>query len=143
MRGLAAVAAALLSACGSIPADIEDTSDRVQQTQIYRVGVIAGPANERRLEAFLDRASEATSARAAIETGSTEPLLKKLQRGALDIVVGPMAGDSGWATQVHFMPLQAGEPAPPDRLQYLAMARNGENEWIALLHRQASAVAER
>jgi DNA-binding transcriptional LysR family regulator len=132
----------LLSACEVIPADIEDTRERVRETQVYRVGVIAGPVNAQRLEPFLAAVSQAADARPVLEQGATEPLLKKLERGALDIVVGPMAADSGWATHVHFMPLQAGTPAPPDRLQYLAMARNGENEWIALVHSQASAVAK-
>jgi hypothetical protein len=143
MRGLAVVVAVLLPACGAVPADIENTSERVRETQVYRVGVVAGPVNTQRQEHFLAVVSKAAAARPTLEHGAAEPLLKKLERGALDIVIGPMDAKSGWARQVHFMPLQAGKPAPPDRLQYVAMARNGENEWIALLHRQASAVAGR
>lgn len=140
---LACPAALLMAACDSLPTDIEGTSERVRAERSYRVGIDPGVRDEPRIEALLGAVSEDSGSQAAVEPGATEPMLKRLERGALDIVIAPMTAKSPWSTKVHFLPLESGDPQPPDELQLVAMARNGENAWIALLHRHASAVAGR
>ena len=78
----------LLAGCGEIPKDPEGTLDRVRAERRFNAAVIAGSsADEARLLGFLARVERAAGARAAIETGPTEPLLVKLESGAVDLVL--------------------------------------------------------
>ena len=66
--------------------------------------------------------------------------LLELQDGQLDLVVGIVSPDSPWTGRVaQLKPI--GETLAPQHLLLTPMARNGENRWIMLLEREASAVA--
>ena len=83
------------------------------------------------------RLSRATGARPALEAGAAEPLLTRLEEGGLDLVVGEFAEKSPWSTRVTFTdPIAVEGP-----VMLAAAARNGENAWIGLVHREARAVA--
>jgi hypothetical protein len=143
MKWTLILCAALLAGCGGMPKDPERTLERVQASRTFSVGLIAagGPAVADRRHAFVRRVAEATGARPAIEEGAAEPLLARLERGELDLVVGAFAPKSPWARQVTLLPPlgeQAGRGGP---VVIAAAARNGENGWIALLHREARAAA--
>lgn len=132
-------AALLLAGCDSIPADADGTLERVRGERRYRVGLIAtldGLAPDRS-GALLSRLSKATGARAAIEPGAAEPLLTRLEEGGLDLVIGEFAEKSPWSARVALT-----EPiATRGGIVLLAAARNGENGWISLVHREARAAA--
>lgn len=141
MKSLLLLAASLLiCGCDSVPADLDGTLDRVRSERSYRVGWAASPDSPLapdRAEALIVRLSRATGARAAIEPGAAEPLLVRLEEGSLDLVVGEFAETSPWAKQVAISsPIAARGP-----VVLAAAARNGENAWIALLFREAKAVA--
>jgi hypothetical protein len=131
-------AALLAAGCDSIPADPDGTLERVRGERMFKVGLVASPtplpdgaAN------LLQRLSRATGAEAAVERGPAEALLARLEEGELDLVLGEFAEKSPWAAQVTLTEPIAG--AGPTILA--AAARNGENAWIALVHREARAAA--
>ncbi|MGA9583273.1 MAG: hypothetical protein WBR13_15035 [Allosphingosinicella sp.] len=141
MKSALLLAAALLvGGCDSIPADPDGTLDRVREERRFRVGLIASsaaPLAPDRARDLLARLSRATGASPQLEEGPAEPLLTKLEEGELDLVVGEFAKKSPWAAQVALTdPIASNGP-------YIlaAAAKHGENAWIALVHREARAVA--
>lgn len=139
MKALLLPAAALLLAgCDGVPADSDGTLERIRGERSFKVGLIASgaPAGERdRL--LLGRLSRATGARPLVEHGAAETLLTRLEEGELDLVVGEFAERSPWAAQVALT-----DPiAAQGRTVHAAAMRNGENGWIALVHREARAAA--
>jgi len=132
-------AALVLASCGQVPRDTEGSLERIRQNSRFRVGLISGSIDgERRGQLLLDHVARTSGARPVAESGAAEPLLQKLEEGRLDLVVGSMAEKSPWRTKVHFLPpLSRNDNAKPS---IMAMARNGENAWIALLHREAERV---
>lgn len=133
------LAAALLAGCGAIPSDLDGTLERVRGERRFRVGVIASPAPlaPDRARALIAGLSSATGARASLELGAAESLLHRLEAGELDLVLGEFAETSPWKHQVTISePVAARGPTV-----LAAAARNGENAWIALLSREAKAVA--
>lgn len=74
-----------------------------------------------------------------LSAGAAEYLLTQLEEGELDLVVGTMAKKSPWATKVYASkPLSPAAEREPASL--VALARNGENAWISLLHRQVEQI---
>lgn len=132
------VAVLLLGGCDSIPSDPDGTLDRIRAERLFKIGLIAShrpPPGEAR--DFLQRLSRATGARPAPERGTAEALLTRLEEGELDLVLGEFAEKSPWAAQVTLTePIAADGP-----IILAAAARNGENAWIALVHREARAAA--
>ena len=74
---------------------------------------------------------------------SLERLLTALEEGELDLVVGEVEHASPWSKRVTLVkpPLATTQVKPAPELQMVAIARNGENGWIELLHHEAKAVA--
>ena len=133
----------LLPACGDIPRDPDGTLERVQSKNSFRVGLVASgePVGPERQRLFLRQVARAAGARPVVETGATEQLLLMLESGELDLVIGPMAPKSPWQKRVSFLPPLGEQVDPSGHLHLVAMAKNGENAWIGLLHREASKVA--
>jgi hypothetical protein len=132
--------AALLPACGAVPRDIDGTSERVRAAGIIRVGLIAGPATARDRAltgAYLGRLRRATGAAPRITSGAAEPLLAGLEAGGLDLVLGEIATDSPWASDVAVIEPLAERGIERRRIGLSPIARNGENQWIMLLEREA------
>jgi hypothetical protein len=140
---LALCAALALAGCNSLPKDPDGTLDRVKAQRSFRVGLIATgdvQIGTARRDAFLARIARATGATPSVKEGASEPLLLELQDGQLDLVVGIVSPDSPWVGRVaQLKPI--GETLAPQHLLLTPMARNGENRWIMLLEREASAVA--
>jgi hypothetical protein len=144
MNGRLVLYAALaLAGCDSLPKDPDGTLDRVKAERSFRVGLIATgdvQIGAERRDAFLRRVAAATGATPSVKEGATEPLLLELQDGRLDLVVGIISPDSPWVSRVaQLKPI--GETLAPQHLLMTPMARNGENRWIMMLEREASAVA--
>jgi hypothetical protein len=68
--------------------------------------------------------------------------LLQLEEGDLDLVIGEVAEDTPWIARVSVIvpPLRGAprEGEPP----VVAVARNGENDWISLLESEARNLAE-
>ncbi len=135
----------LCASCDSLPKDVEGTLQRVEAEQRFRVGIIA--ARETRLPPqalkFLRKVAAAAHASPEVESDGAEPLLARLEQGGLDLVIGRMTADSAWSRKVTFLPPLARIGEVGGEQQIVAMARNGENEWITLLHAQAKAASFR
>ena len=137
---LALLLAASLAACSDIPMDAEGSLDQIREQKSFRVGLIAGSKDgEGRGRRLIESVAAQTGARPQITTGAAEHLLSQLEEGELDLVVGTMARKTPWATKVHrSKPLSSAVEKAPASL--VALARNGENAWISLLHRQVDEV---
>ena len=92
-----------------------------------------------RIARFVGRVGRATGAQPQVQRDAAEPLLLRLEKGELDVVIGPMAPTSPWEKQVSLLPALAEHVGPDRHLRLAAIARNGENEWIELPHGEALA----
>ena len=133
---LLALCLTLVGGCGLVPRDIAGTRERVENSHVIRVGLQQGSLSgdgRARAVSYLDRLGHATGAQPQITTGAAEPLLVQLQEGELDLVLGEVAADSPWVSEVAVVePLIERQLA--DRVIGLSpIARNGENRWIMLL----------
>ncbi|HEX9955188.1 MAG TPA: hypothetical protein VGB48_08255 [Allosphingosinicella sp.] len=139
------VLALLLSGCGDYPRDPEETLQRVKTERVFRVGV-AGPVGVGQMEAelgeLLQRLGQRTRARPQLEQGPAEPLLDRLEKGELDLVLGRFEKKSPWSTLVTFSPPLRVEKSGKTVIHLTAVMRNGENAWISLVEREARDVAE-
>jgi DNA-binding transcriptional LysR family regulator len=142
-RALTIAAAVLAAGCGEIPKDPDGTLERVRAERQFKVGLIAAdaPTGPDRQQALLNRLSAATGAAPSIEVGAMEPLLSRLEEGELDLVLGPLSPKSPWGKQVTIIPPLAEQVTREGHTHLSAIARNGENAWISLLHREAAEVA--
>ncbi|HVQ08209.1 MAG TPA: hypothetical protein VMS43_07215 [Allosphingosinicella sp.] len=107
---------------------------------IVRVGLIAGPATARDralIGAYLGRVGRAAGAAPRIVTGGAEPLLAGLEADRLDLVLGEIAADSPWVSDVAVIEPLAERVIERRRIGLSPIARNGENRWIMLLEREA------
>ena len=138
--GLLLGALATLGACGlDVPRDIDGTLERVRATRVIRVGLIQGPAAEHHrpsISAFLARLRARTGAAPRVTWGAAEPLLAALEDDQLDLVIGEIAQDSPWKTDVTVVEPLAERSVGQRRLGISPIARNGENAWIVLIERE-------
>lgn len=141
---LLCLTASFMGGCERFPRDPEGTLQRVQKQRAFRVGIVSpleerGPYPEAR--ELLQRVATSSGARARIERGEAEQLLDRLEQGHLDLVLGHFEKKSPWATLVTFGPPLRVERRGKTTFHLTAAMRNGENEWIALVEREARSVA--
>ena len=141
MRTWLLVAALLLTACGSVPRDIEGTSERVAAAHIVRVG-LAGPVDGDG-ERFLRGMAQETGARIVRIPGSLEPLVDDLDHGRIDLLVAPIRSDALIAEELALSPPLDGTEPGDHPVAIRAAARNGENRWIMRIEHVARKVAGR
>ena len=132
-----------LAGCGDFPRDAEGTLDRIRAEREFHIGIIApGPAGadlgKQRL--FIRQVAAKAGARPIVETAAAEPLLKRLEEGEIDLVIGEMSAVSPWSKQVTLLPPLVPASDEPAATSLSALARNGENGWIGLLHGEAVAI---
>lgn len=122
------VASVLLAAaaCDGYPRDPRGTLERAQGGEL-RVGVVAAPSAGRERELAAAFAAD-IHARIAWRDGSEHDLLKSLEHGEVDLVVGGgLSPDSPWREHVAFT-------RPYDDHRVLAVAP-GENAFLLRLDR--------
>lgn len=126
-----------LAACSELPKDPDGTLERVRTSKVLRTGIIleAGNSADSVHRRFLRRVAGETGSQPRIITGSAEQLLPKIERGELDIVVGRFGPSTPWTTRVTIVP--AAEETDEEETASAAIVRNGENRWIALVHKHA------
>lgn len=142
MKFLLAIPVLMLASCG-LPKDAEGTLDAVRAAHRIRVGFIAegaAPLPRPEAAALLRRLAAATGARPVAVTGDAEPLLSRLEDGDLDLVLGRFTRKTPWRTLVTLSPPLATEKQRDTEIVLAAAMRNGENEWVALVEREARAL---
>lgn len=133
----------LLTGCERIPADQAGTLDRVTQERIFRVGLADGRSGQATEAALLlQRVADRTGASPEIERASLERLLSQLEKGRTDLVLAEVEKKSPWAKTVTLVKPPVARTGTEAELQLTAIARNGENRWIQLLHEEAKAVGK-
>ncbi|MCO6187850.1 hypothetical protein [Rhizobium sp. L1K21] len=126
----------LLAGCDDFPADPEGTMKQVQTSGVMRTGIVSGPgveAEERRLAA---RAADAAGARPQFEEGSSEVLLRRLEKGELDVVFGQFAKASPMKEKAAFTASPEAKSPPSDEPVMRAAVALGENRWLMFLSAQ-------
>lgn len=145
LAGLAALAAAGLSACTSsgYPADPEGTLDRITHGTL-RVGVVHHPpfvdasgAEPSGVEPDLVRAFAAEhDARTEWTVSGEEALMTALEKGDLDLVAGGLTKKSPWTTHAALTRPYAEGTGPDGEPVKLVMAVPlGENQMLTTLER--------
>jgi ABC-type amino acid transport substrate-binding protein len=139
MRSAILGALLVTSGCSDIPRDAAGTLDKIRQSGVMRVGIVSDAARPpEEMERIVAQLAKETGSRPLIAEGSPEALLPKIEDGALDIVIGRFAPDSPWNMRVTFLPaleemdVKKGVTAP------VAAVRNGENDWVELVHGHTS-----
>lgn len=115
----------LLAAC-DLPRDTEGTSERVAG-DVVRIGFVEDGNSYNQDPAFLLAA--VLRGRGRYEHAAAEPLLEKLERGELDLVVGLFAEDSPWSKRVHF--------SEHNFHGFRIATRLGEHRWAMTVDRAA------
>ena len=139
MRQATLLALIFLAACCPYPRDTVGTLDRVTQSHVIRVGMIAGVARSHRVLAFLKSIEGVTGAKAQPIVGNAEDLIARLDADQLDMMIGEVATDSPWISEVAVIePLSTRRIGNSD-LGLSPIARNGENRWIMILEKQVRA----
>ena len=142
---LVTVVAGLLAACGvSIPTDPEGTLERVAGGTL-RVGVspnppwteITGDDKPAGAEVGLVEEFAATlPAEVSWTVGGEEALIKRLELGELDLVIGGLTADTPWAEHAA-VTKPYGEATGPDgkRIELVMAAPPGENAYLLRLEK--------
>jgi hypothetical protein len=137
---LSCALALLMSGCGDFPRDPDGTLKRVKSEGVFRVGLVA-PLDERQLDGeareLLRRLADRSGAAPRVERGPGEPLLDRLEKGQLDLVLGRFEKKSPWSTLVTFGPPLRVERSGATDIHLTAAMRNGENAWISLVERES------
>lgn len=133
------------AACGAdFPRDPDGTLRQIRATRSFSVGIVAPLAHDRHtsdVQALLEQIGGAAGASPRIETGDTEALLKRLEAGQLDLVIGRFDKKSPWAKLVTIGPPLRIEHQGEAELHLAPAMQNGENAWIALVEREARDLA--
>lgn len=128
-----------LIACDRFPQDPDNTFERISEDRIIRVGVEQPiPAEAGRLLAQIEHA---TGAKAVISRDGVEPLLTKLDRGAIDLVIAPFGKETPWAAQAALSPPLRADGTGKNAIEWRAAMRSGENRWIMLVESSARRVS--
>ena len=130
------------AACG-LPKDSRGTLDQIRAAREIRVGlVLASPGApvHPQAAALLRRLSAATGAGPRVFSGDGEPLLARLEEGELDLVLGRFTASTPWSRLVTLSPPLAKAKQGETEIILAAAMENGENEWIALVEREARAL---
>lgn len=87
------------------------------------------------MKAFLSALAAKTGARAQVQEGSTEAIIAGLEAGNFDLAFADLADDSPWINDVSFLYPFERHRLGERTLGFRSIARNGENQWIALLEK--------
>ena len=137
----ALLALVLTGACADYPKDTTGTSDRVRGG-LLRVGFVEGSASDPRLRRFVTQVADRTDGRLLATAGAAEPLLLRLEKGELDLVVGAFDAKSPWTRRVTFSrPIFARE-VPGGRVEGKAAVRNGEHAWAMIIDRSVGSLEQ-
>lgn len=143
--GAVLLLAALLAGCDAYPRDPEGTTERVQESGTLRGGVVAtgnGPEDSERQLAERIAAEAGKGAEVELEVGSGETLLRKLNEGELDLVIGYFGDSSPWKSKVAFTKPKGGADAESQVPVLRAAVRRGENRWLILVERSVTGAGE-
>lgn len=128
-RAVLVIAIASLGACGDFPRDSAGTAARVRGST-YRVGMIAGAPASKAQEEFLAAVSRRSEGQPRLVRGAGEVLLRQLEQGDLDLVIGTFDEKTPWEKRTT---LSRPFHRPGPGFQSRAAIRNGEHRWAMIV----------
>jgi len=135
---LLALAAIAVAGCDALPRDPEHTLANIEARGAIRVGAHDLPPEAMNL---LHNLETATGASVVVSDGATEPMLRRLDAGELDLVIAPFVKDTPSMTLAALSPAIRSDGDPDDPIEWRAAMRGGENRWIMLVEHQVRQVA--
>jgi hypothetical protein len=136
---IAMLAAICLAGCDHFPQDPERTLEQVQESRVLRVGIEGQPPPE--ATRLLHQIEAVTGARARISEGGVEPLLAKLDKGEIDLVIARFGRETPWAAEAALSPPLHIDGSGETATEWRAAMRGGENRWIMLVETRARRVS--
>ena len=123
-----------VSGC-NYPMDAEGTTRTVVETGILRSGLVAGSDQGAGARHAIEALARDIEAQPSVTKGTAENLMRMLEHGELDIVVGDFAGNSPWSKRVILTSSpMAGDPRK-DMPVLRGALRQGENRWYMFVER--------
>ncbi len=130
----ALLSAALLAGCDDFPKDISGTTEAILRSGAMRAGIVASDRSGEE-NALATRLADSLDVAAEVSESSTEDLVRGLEEGEIDIVIGSFAKDTPWADRAAITgPARAIDP-PADHPALRALVRPGENRWLIHVER--------
>lgn len=126
-----AFVAALVAACDAYPKDPDETTRRVRGSGTMRTGIVSGDqdGNNAALE-LAGTIAGAAGAQLQSKQGSAEILIRELDDGKLDLVVGKFAKSTPWKTHAALSAPYVAERPKSDEPVLRALVKAGENRWL-------------
>ena len=123
--------AMLVAGCAPFPRDAAGTTERIERAGVMQVGVVAGTADWSDARRIAERLAADHGATTSTQSGPASLLLRDLDEGRVDLVVGEF-GRSGPVSREVSLSQAVGQPEPRDgKLPVLRLARKkGENGLI-------------
>ena len=135
LYGLFALVSALwLTACTDIPRDPNGTTERILNAQSFRAGIVSGSASDP-TNTIVKRIESQTRAKAILKRGEATLLLKQLEDGQIDLVVGSFAENSPLKTSVTFSAPLGNRMVTAEAPVIRAATPLGENRWSILVEK--------
>lgn len=127
-----------LCACAPFPRDAAGTTERIERTSIMRVGIVSGTSEWSEAAAIAHQLASAHGAIIKTKPGPAARLLKDLDEGRIDLLIGEF-GRSGPIAKETSLSEAIGQPEPKDgNLPVVRLARKqGENSLILASDRLA------
>ncbi len=126
----------LLAGCNTLPRDAAGTTQRIEQTHMMRVTILAGTPNAQPALAILAAYARTHHARIMLVPIHGEHAHKALEDGEIDALVGHFAKASPWQTDLALSkPVARGEPDDKEHPVLRIVRRNGENALILAIDR--------
>ena len=121
----------LVCGCDNFPRDPNHTLERIRSGAPMRVGVAASLDGKNTGVALLERLADEEKSSLVLQKDSYEALLRDLETGRLDAVVGSFAETSPWKRRVVLSNPVLGKEPGDQKTPVLRIARpKGENAFI-------------
>lgn len=130
LQGLFVVILLSLAGCDAFPEDPNGTMRRVQTAGVLTAGVVADEPVEVQEISSAQKVARAAGVHLKIIKGSSTILLRRLEKGRLDLVVGEFASESPWKGRVALTAPVVVNSAPADEPVLRAALQSGENRWL-------------
>lgn len=130
-----------LCACAPPPHDPDATTRHVERQGRLRAGLVAGvaPGQAERMRRLAGDIAQAHHARLDARTGPAGALMRDLEAGRLDLVVGVFPKRSPWSRRVAFSaPFPKADVAKDTPVVRVAV-HPGENRWLMGIERTIAA----
>ncbi len=132
---LAAFLLCLTAAGCNYPMDVENTTEHVMDSGTLRSGLVAGTDDEAAARQAAQSVADEAGVQLALEKGHEEQLLRRLENGELDLVVGAFAKKSPWSKRVVLSSSPVAKDPKGDEPVIRSALRRGENRWYMLVEK--------